>query len=341
MSSKIWSLQGVRFALALAVMVAIAPLAGLAQENFSDDQAGSSRPAKAKRVRATRTASALEGFEPVELFEAMKSGDVEVRFRAVSATSANVFVTNNSDKPLSISMPPAFAGVPVVAQGQLGGGAQGGLGGGGFGGGGQGGGGFGGGGIGGGQTTGGGFGGGQGGGGFGGGGQGGGGFGGGGGGGLGGGAFNISPGEVGKVSVTTVCLEHGKTDPVPQMEYTIAPLSSFTSDPAIEQLCQLLAADLINTQVAQATAWHIANGMSWQELLAMNRIERMDGSFERFFAPAELFAAQQVANWTRSQTALLAERSPATTQPVELTSEQRIEQLQQQLNGTTGRAGSR
>lgn len=341
MSSKIWSLQGVRLALALAMMVAVAPLAALAQDPASTDQSGSPRREKQKRVRATRTATPLEGFEQVELFEAMKSGDVEVRFRAVSATNANVFVTNNSDKPLSISMPAAFAGVPVMAQGALGGGAQGGLGGGGLGGGGLGGqGGFG---TGGGQTTGGGFGGGIGGGGFGGGGQGGGGFGGGGGGlgGLGGGAFNIPPGEMGKVSVTTVCLEHGKTDPVPQMEYTIAPLSSFTSDPAIEQLCQLVASDLISTQVAQAAAWHIANGMSWEELLVMNRIERMDGSFERFFAPNELFAAQQVANWTRNQAALMAESRPETTQPVELTSEQRLNQLQQQFNGSAGSSGGR
>jgi hypothetical protein len=138
---------------------------------------------------------------------------------------------------------------------------------------------------------------------------------------------------MGKVSVTTVCLEHGKHDPVPQMEYTIAPLSSVNSDPAIEQLCRLMGADLVNSQVAQAAAWHIANGLSWEELLVKNRIERMDGSFERFFAPAELFAAQNVTNWTRTQAALLAAQQPASAQPVRLNSEQQLEQLQQQLNG--------
>jgi hypothetical protein len=212
-------------------------------------------------------------------------------------------VSNKSDRPLAIKMPRAFAGVPVLAQG--GGLGGGGLGGGGFGG--QGGfgqggqfgqGGFG---TGGGQGFGGGFGGGQGfgGGGFGGGGFGGGGFGGGGFGG-GGGVFNIPPGRIGKVQVKTFCLEHGKPDPRPAMKYTIRPLETLSTDPAVEALCQLLANDIIDQGSAQAAAWNIANGLSWESLLTKNRVERMDGSFERYFTPEQVYAAQQIATWARN-----------------------------------------
>ena len=186
-----------------------------------------------------------------------------------------------------------------IGAGGFGGGGQGG---GGFGGGGQGGGGFGGGGQqGGNQGGGGGFGGGQGGGGFGGGGQGGGGFGGGGQG--GGGVFNIPPGRVGRVSVATVCLEEGKPDPRPQIKYTIQPLEDLSKDPKIFEMIQMMASNEISQPVAQAAAWNIANGLSWQQLLHKNRIERMDGSYERYFHPNHLVVAQRVvtASATRAE----------------------------------------
>jgi hypothetical protein len=143
------------------------------------------------------------------------------------------------------------------------------------------------------QGVGGGMGGGMGGGGFGGGGMGGGGMGGGGMGG-GGGFFNIPPGRVGKTSLKTFCLEEGKPDPRSRIEYRIQPLTDLNSDPKIFEMCRMLANDEIAQPVAQAAAWNVANGLSWQELLFKNRIERMDGSFERYFHPQHLVIAQRV-----------------------------------------------
>lgn len=249
-----------------------------------------------------RTLVPVEGFNPVEMFEAVEAGDVEVVIKPFDAVDSNLIVTNNTDKPLAIQMPEAFSAVPILRQGGLAGGGIGGLGGGGFGGGGLGGGlgggGLGGGGFGGGgnQGVGGGFGGGLGGGGFGGGGLGGGGLGGGGlgGGGIGGGVFNIPPGRVGKLSMKTFCLEEGKEDPELRIKYTIQPLEKLNSDPKVFEMCRMLANDEITQPVAQAAAWNVANGLSWEYLLHKNRIERMDGSFERFFHPMQLRYAQQV-----------------------------------------------
>ena len=129
---------------------------------------------------------------------------------------------------------------------------------------------------------------------FGGGGLGGGGLGGGGQGGGGGGVFNIPPGKVGKVSLTTVCLEHGKPNPTLKMDYTIAPLSTVTSDPSVAEICRMIAADEVAQPVAQASAWNITDKLSWQKMLVLNRLERMDGYFERFFTPNQLAFAQRV-----------------------------------------------
>ena len=124
--------------------------------------------------------------------------------------------------------------------------------------------------------------------GMGGGGMGGGGFGG------GGGFFNIPPGRVGKTSLKTFCLEEGKKDPRSRIEYRIQPLTDLNSDPKIFEMCRMLANDEIAQPVAQAAAWNVANGLSWQELFVKNRIERMDGSYERYFHPQHLAIAQRV-----------------------------------------------
>jgi len=124
---------------------------------------------------------------------------------------------------------------------------------------------------------------------------------GGGGGPVGGGIFNIPPGRVGKVNVATFCLEHGKTDPRPQMTYKIQPLKDLNDDPRVEKICRLLANGQIDQHVAQASAWNVANGLTWEYMLTKNRVERMDGSFERYFLPDHLRAAQQVVAWTNTE----------------------------------------
>jgi hypothetical protein len=276
-------------------MLAISSMA-IAEENEKSTEDAKAKTQTAQEARMekkrlntiSKTQIPVEGFESTELFAAMEAGDIEVTIRTIDESKANLIVANKTDKPLAITMPATFSAVPVLRQG-LGGGGLGG-GGGGRGGGG---GGFGGGGGGGGQGVGGGAGGGAGGGGFGGGGRGGGG--GGRGGGGGGGVFNIPSGKVGKTSFTTVCLEYGKPNPRPAIKYKIQPLEALTTDPKLAEVCKMLANDEIAQPCAQAAAWNIT-GVNWRELLTLNRIERMDGYYERFFSQNQLVFAQQVVN---------------------------------------------
>ena len=227
--------------------------------------------------------------ETVEFFSAMKAGDIEVKLIMKDSTVGTVLIKNNTKKPLSIKLPEAFATVPVAAQfggGGGGGGRRGG--GGGMGGGGMGGGGMGGGGQGGGQQGGGG---GMGGGGMGGGGMGGGGMGGGGGGGL----FNVAPEKAGKLKVINVCLEHGKKDPNPRVAYEIVPMESFNKDPKVLEMVKMLARGEIDQHAAQAAAWHLANGLTWEELANKVGVKHLNGSKEPYFTPEQLLAAHKIA----------------------------------------------
>ena len=272
-----------KFSVALMTVVALSSYA-TAQETTEAEKKKEESP-RARLVKERRlntivkSQSAVEGFESVEMFDAIDHGEVEVIIRATSASKSNLIVKNTTDKPLAIVMPEAFSAVPVLRQGfgnQGGFGGAGGRGGGGGGFGGQQ------------QGIGGGFGGGGQGGGFGGGGGRGGGLGG------GGGVFNIPAGRLGKVSVNTVCLEEGKPDPKSRIEYKIQPLADLNDDPKIFEMVRMLANDEIAQPAVQAAAWNVTDGLSWQELLVKNRVELMDGSFERYFHPDHVRLAQQV-----------------------------------------------
>jgi hypothetical protein len=221
----------------------------------------------AKRVANSATqASAV-----VDLFHAAKAGQIEVRLIPQDSKSGTVIITNNTTAPLSIKLPEAFAGVPVLAQRRAGG-AAGGIGGnvGGVGSGNQGiAGGFGGGGLGGG--------------------------GGGGLGGGGGGVFNIGPERVVKLKFVAVCLEHGKHDPTPRVPYELVPIESFTSDLSVIELAKMLARGEIDQPATQAAAWHLANGLSWQQLADKIGVKHISGTTEPYFSSVALETARQLA----------------------------------------------
>ncbi len=228
-----------------------------------------------------------------EWFAAEEAGQIEVKFIPKDATEATIVVKNLTDKPLTIKLPEAFAAVPVQAQ--MGGMGMGGMGGGGMGGMGGGMGGMGGGMGGGGQGMGGGMGGM-------GGGMGGGGMGGMGGGGMmGGGMMRIAPEKQTKMKVVTVCLEHGKPDPNPKMTYKMIPADKFIKDERVMNLCKMLGHGLTTQNTAQAAAWHLTDGMSWDQLAAKNRVESKYTGNIAFFNPFELRQASLLVSEVSKQ----------------------------------------
>jgi hypothetical protein len=214
--------------------------------------------------------------ETVEMFSAIKDGKIGVTLIPKDSTGCKVRIENKTDKPLSVKLPEAFAGVPVLAQ------AMGGFGGGGMGGGmggGRGGG------MGGGQQA---FGGGMG------------GMGGGMGGMMGGmgggmGMFNVPPEAVGELKVTTVCLEHGKKEPRPRpgLKHEIRPIEEYTDRVEVQEAIRMLGRGMMPQRVAQAAVWHLENEMSWQEL-AGKQLRFANGTRAPYFSPQEIQAAMQV-----------------------------------------------
>jgi hypothetical protein len=227
-------------------------------------------------------ANRADSTEPIGLFDAMEQGLVEAKFVARSAARGRIVMTNNTDKPLQIEIPEAFVGVPEALAQFGGGGGGGGLGGGG-------------GGLGGGQQT---VGGGGGGGGRGGG-RGGGGFGGGGRGGGRGGAFSVPPEKVARVDVDLLCLDHGLRDPSSSKPYVIRPVENFVSDPAVVELLIAFGNGELPAGAAQAAAWHLHSGVSWNELAAKLTGTERHLVRHPYFSRAQLEAGMQIATRAR------------------------------------------
>ncbi len=241
-------------------------------------------PVRRGRLRGVNaSAPAASPAQSAELFAAEAEGLVAVRYIPNDSRSAQVIITNKTSKPLSLRLPAAFAGVPVLAQMGMGGGAAAGFGAGGIGAGPQ--------------ATGGGLGG-----------QGMNGMGGGGAGAAGGGAFSIPPQKARVLRVTTVCLEHGKPEPSSRHPYKLAAVESFSTDPKLAAVLESLGRGELSQKVAQAAAWSISNGMSWEQLAA-EKIDHAGGvPDEPYFTPAELMAAQRVVAIATQQAAA---RQPA------------------------------
>jgi hypothetical protein len=263
------------FVLALAIAVALPlTLSHAPQPNEKGADAAAQLPDKSLSDKAVADKT------PVDLFDAMKSGDVEVKYIAKNSREGQLLVGNNTGQPLTVKLPDAFAAVPVLAQAAAAGGGNrnrsGGNnnqnqsvgGGGGLGGGGNRGG------VG------------------------------------GGGAFNIAAEQAAEFNVDTVCLEHGKKEPNAHVPYEVRPIETFTSDANVQELCKMVGAGNIDQRAAQAAAWHLANHMTWEQLIG-KKIHHLLGGDEVYFTEAEIRTAMQLTD--RAMKAAEARQSKGST----------------------------
>jgi hypothetical protein len=234
--------------------------------------------------------AAKEPAVSIGLFEAMESGDLEVKLIPKDSTEGTITIKNKTGKPVTVKLPEAFAGVPVLAQGLLGGGNAGGGNNNNNGGGGN-------------QGLGGGMmGGGM-----------------GGMGGMGGGFFNVGPEKAGKIKVVLVCLDHGKKDPSPQVPYQLVPVASYAKNDQVAELVKMLSRGEIDQRSAQAAAWNLQNGLSWEQLVAKIGVKHLNGSVEPYFTKVQLqralvatkVAADRVEKATKDKT--IPVKSPGET----------------------------
>lgn len=127
------------------------------------------------------------------------------------------------------------------------------------------------------------------------------------------GSFVVQPGKQRAFRFATVCLEHGKPEPSPRVPYKLVAIESFSKDPRLPVVMAALAGGRVSQKSAQAAAWHLANGLSW-ERLAAEVIDHAGGyPDEPFFAPADLVAARGLV--AEAERFAATTRVPTSTSP--------------------------
>jgi len=201
------------------------------------------------------TRSVSEGLREsaLDLFDAIASEKIDAKLVLKDETAGRLVVTNKTAQPLTIQLPEAFAGVPVLAQlnfpnnfpnnnnnnrnnnntnQSVGGGVN--------------------------QY------------------------------GNNGGFLSIEPEKAVKIKVVAVCLEHGKREPNQYVAYEILPLEKYTSDRALSEVIRSLGRGDLDQKSTQAAAWHLANGLTWKQLAAKIGVRHIGGRTEPFFTSAQL-----------------------------------------------------
>lgn len=217
----------------------------------------------------------------VELFDGIDDGSLDVSMIANNDLSVNVFFTNKTDRPLTVKLPHAVAAVQVLKQqqglvGQPGAGNGRGSGQGN-----------------GGQSQGVGFGFGQ---------QGrgtgqGNGFNNGQQGGnnpfQGQAFFSIPAEKVVMLSEKGLCLNHDRPNPKPRLAYQIVPLDTVNDSPVLIEVIRSHTSGSVATPVAQAAAWHVANGLTWRDL-ETKMIDHLGRPDSPYFTRSQVDAARKV-----------------------------------------------
>jgi hypothetical protein len=195
----------------------------------------------------------------VDLFAAMDRGLVDVKVIPKDSLQLRLMVENKTEKPLTVKLPDAFAAVPILAQAAPAPKKQQQN-----------------------QAVGGGM-------------------------GMpgmmgagmpgmiGGGMMNIPPEKVGTLTaVPTVCLDFGKGEPRAAVPYALKPLEDYTTQPGVREVCEELGKGQVKPRVAQACAWHLNDGLSWEKLSA-KQLRFADGSARPYFTRQEIQAAMDVS----------------------------------------------
>jgi hypothetical protein len=116
--------------------------------------------------------------------------------------------------------------------------------------------------------------------------------------------------KVAKLKFAAVCLDHGKDDPNPRIEYKLVPIEEYAKDQAVTEVIKLMLQRKIDQHSAQAAAWHLQNGLSWQELATKIGAKHLNGTVDPYFSPLHLQRALAATKEAQRR----AEATPTTSQ---------------------------
>lgn len=113
------------------------------------------------------------------------------------------------------------------------------------------------------------------------------------------GFMRIPPGKTLRRSATTVCLNHGKPDPRPALEYRVVRLDQTVADPVLIEICAHVGSSALDWASGQAAAWHRTDSIDWKTLKAMPAHRSRYRATRKRFTPHQIESAQAFVNAAR------------------------------------------
>lgn len=105
--------------------------------------------------------------------------------------------------------------------------------------------------------------------------------------------FTVPAGKTLTIRAPTVCLDHGRREPTTRIPYRMVALETVSEDPRLPVILGGLASGHLSQKVAQAAAWHVSSGRTWDQLAA-EVIDRAGGDPDLpVFSAGELAAARR------------------------------------------------
>jgi len=105
--------------------------------------------------------------------------------------------------------------------------------------------------------------------------------------------MNVPPEKVGGLKLPSVCLDFGRPNPKPQIKYEIRPIEDCTDKAGVAEVCAMLGRGEISQRVAQLAAWNLNNGVSWEHLASLRQKRTL--APKPIYSRAELSAGKKVA----------------------------------------------
>lgn len=125
--------------------------------------------------------------------------------------------------------------------------------------------------------------------------------------------FTVPAGKTLTIRAPTVCLDHGRREPTTRIPYRMVALETVSEDQRLPVILGGLANGHLSQKVAQAAAWHVSSGRTWDQLAA-EVIDRAGGDPDLpVFSAGELAAARRAVEVA----ARFAASAPAPQAPVD------------------------
>jgi len=93
------------------------------------------------------------------------------------------------------------------------------------------------------------------------------------------------------------------------MKYKLVRLAEVNDSMVVEGICRGLASGKVSQNVAQAAAWNVANGLSWEELVRKPRVVSEYTGVEMFFSKFEVQTAMRLTELVKNEVKSLEQYS--------------------------------